>query len=97
MLKLRNFANVSTATVSRIINNTGKVNDEKRRRVLDLIEKYNYTPNQIAKALQSNKSNTVGFIVPHINSPYYAQLFYETELIAQKKGLYSDVMQFRIR
>ena len=86
IVEIAKLANVSTATVSRIINNTGKVNDEKRRRVLDLIEKYNYTPNQIAKALQSSKSNTVGFIVPHINSPYYAQLFYETELIAQKKG-----------
>lgn len=86
IVELAKLANVSTATVSRIINNTGKVNDEKRKRVLELIEEYNYTPNQIAKALQSSKSNTVGFIVPHINSPYYAQLFYETELIAQKKG-----------
>ena len=51
IVEIAKLANVSTATVSRIINNTGKVNDEKRRRVLDLIEKYNYTPNQIAKAL----------------------------------------------
>jgi LacI family transcriptional regulator len=79
-------ANVSPATVSRIMNNTAKVNGEKRKRVLEVIEEYNFKPNVIAKSLQSSKSNTVGFIVPHINSPYYAQIFYETELIAQKQG-----------
>lgn len=86
IVEIAKLANVSTATVSRIINNTGKVNSDKRKKVLDLIEEYDYKPNQIAKALQSSKSNTVGFIVPHINSPYYAQMFYETELIAQKQG-----------
>ncbi|MBU9737102.1 LacI family DNA-binding transcriptional regulator [Diplocloster agilis] len=86
IVEIAKLANVSTATVSRIINNTGKVNNDKRKKVLDLIEQYDYKPNLIAKALQSSKSNTVGFIVPHINSPYYAQLFFETELIAQKQG-----------
>lgn len=79
-------ANVSPATVSRIINNTANVTGEKRKRVLEVIEEYNFKPNAIAKSLQSSKSNIVGFIVPHINSPYYAQTFYETELIAQKQG-----------
>ena len=79
-------ANVSPATVSRIINNTAKVSSEKREKILALIEEYNFKPNRIAKSLQSSKSNIVGFIVPHINSPYYAQIFYETELIAQRAG-----------
>lgn len=86
IIEIAKLANVSTATVSRIINKTGRVNKEKEKLVLDIIEKYNYKPSTIAKALQSSKSNTVGFIVPHINSPYYAQIFYETEIIAQKKG-----------
>lgn len=86
IIEIAKLANVSTATVSRIINKTGKVSEKKEKLVLDIIEKYNYTPSTIAKALQSSKSNTVGFIVPHINSPYYAQIFYETEIIAQKKG-----------
>ena len=62
------------------------MNAEKKKKVLDLIEEYNYKPNLIAKALQSSKSNTVGFVVPHINSPFYAQIFYETEIIAQEQG-----------
>lgn len=86
IVEIAKLANVSTATVSRIINNTGRVNSEKKKKVLELIEEYNYKPNMIAKALQSSKSNTVGFIVPHINSPFYAQVYYETELIAREEG-----------
>ncbi len=86
IVEIAKLANVSTATVSRVINNTGKVDVAKRNTILELIEKYNYKSNFIAKALQSSKSNTVGFIVPHINSPYYAQIFFETELIAHKQG-----------
>ena len=86
IVELAEMAGVSTATVSRIINNTGKVNEDTKKKVLELIEKYNYKPNMIAKSLKMNKSNMVGFIVPHINSPYYAQIFYETELIAREKG-----------
>lgn len=86
IVEIARLANVSTATVSRILNNTGKVNNEKKKKVLKLIEEYDYKPNMIAKALQSSKSNTVGFIVPHINSPFYAQVFYETELIAREEG-----------
>lgn len=86
IVEIAKLADVSTATVSRIINNTGKVNEEKRKKVLDLIEEYNYKPNLIAKTLQSKRSNTVGFVVPHINSPFYAQIFYETEIIAKEQG-----------
>ncbi len=86
IVEIAKMANVSTATVSRIMNNTGKVSEAKRKLVMDLIDKYDYKPSQIAKTLKLSKSNTVGFIVPHINSPYYAQLFYETEVIAQKQG-----------
>lgn len=87
IVEIAKMANVSTATVSRVINNTGKVDEAKRERILSLIEQYNYKPNFIAKTLQSSKSNIVGFVVPHIISPYYSQVFFEAELIAQKKGI----------
>lgn len=86
IVDIARMAGVSTATVSRIINGTGRVNDDKREKVLALIDQYDYKPNMIAKSLQSSRSNTVGFIVPHINSPYYAQMFYETEIAAQRNG-----------
>ena len=86
IVELAEMAGVSTATVSRVINNTGKVDKEKKEKILELIDRHDYRPNQIAKALQASKSNTVGFVVPHINSPYYARIFYETEIAAKKKG-----------
>ena len=86
IVEIAKMANVSTATVSRIINNIGTVSEAKRKKVLEIIDQYDYQPNQIAKALKVSRSNTVGFIVPHINSPFYAELFYETELCAQKHG-----------
>lgn len=42
IVELAKMAGVSTATVSRIINNTGKVNEDTKKKVLELIEKYNY-------------------------------------------------------
>lgn len=86
IIEIAEMAEVSTATVSRVINNTGKVEAGKKEKILELIEKYDYRPNQIAKALQARKSNTIGFVVPHINSPYYAGIFYETEIAAKKRG-----------
>ena len=86
IVELAEMAGVSTATVSRVINNTGKVEKEKKEKILELIDRYDYRPNQIAKALQASRSNTVGFVVPHINSPYYARIFYETEIAAKKMG-----------
>ena len=75
IVELAEMAGVSTATVSRVINDTGKVDKEKKEKILELIDRYDYRPNQIAKALQASRSNTVGFVVPHINSPYYARTF----------------------
>ena len=86
IVELAEMAGVSTATVSRVINDTGKVEKEKKEKILELIDRYDYRPNQIAKALQASRSNTVGFVVPHINSPYYARIFYETEIAAKKMG-----------
>lgn len=86
IIEIAKLANVSPATVSRVINSSAKVDGDKAKRVLEVIEKYDFKPNLIAKCLQSSESNIVGFIVPHINSPYYAQIFYETEVIAQKMG-----------
>ena len=86
IVEIAEMAEVSIATVSRVINNSGKVDEEKKEKILELIVKYDYKPNQIAKALQASRSNTVGFVVPHINSPYYARIFYETEIAAKKRG-----------
>lgn len=65
-------ANVSTATVSYVLNGTGNISPETRQKVLKVAEELNYKPNQIAKSLKINKTCTVAVIVEDItvfNSP----------------------------
>lgn len=79
-------ANVSVATVSRVINNTGYVNDETRKIVEAVIEKVGYVPNQLARSLYTKKSNIIGLIVPHISTYYFSELIESLEDAITKKG-----------
>ncbi|SHF10650.1 LacI family DNA-binding transcriptional regulator [Alkalibacter saccharofermentans] len=67
-------ANVSVATVSRVLNNIPLVNDETKKRVLDAIERTGYKPNAIARSLKMQKTNTFGIMIPDISLPYYTQV-----------------------
>ena len=73
--------NLSISTVSRAIRNTGEINPETRKAVLDLAEKWNYKPNPLAMGLLKNKTNTIGIIIPDIESYYYASILRGIELI----------------
>ncbi len=79
-------AGLTVTTVSRVLNNRGYISDDARRRVADAIEKLNYRPNEVARALQNKKSNTIGVIVPHIRHPYFAEMISNIENAAYKKG-----------
>ena len=59
-------AGVSTATVSYVINGTKPVAPEKRQRVLDVIARTNYHPNQVAKSLRTRKTNIIGVLAEDI-------------------------------
>ena len=56
-------ADVSLATVSRVLNNPEKVKKETRDRVLKVIDELGYRPNAIARGLASRKTTTVGVLV----------------------------------
>lgn len=67
-------AGVSTATVSRIINGTGKVSEERRQAVLKAIEEVGYSPNSLAQTLVKGQSMTIGVITQDISSPFYGRI-----------------------
>lgn len=67
-------ANVSISTVSRVMNNSDYVVEEKRARVLDAIAALQYQPNAFARGLIFKKSNTFGIMIPDIDNPYYSAL-----------------------
>lgn len=67
-------ANVSVATVSRVVNNIPLVNEETRERVLAAIKKTGYKPNAIARSLKIQKTNTLGIMIPNITDPFYTEM-----------------------
>ncbi|MCF7925831.1 MAG: LacI family DNA-binding transcriptional regulator [Candidatus Izimaplasma sp.] len=79
-------ANVSVATVSRVINNTGYVNHETRKMVQDAIDALGYVPNELARSLFRKTSNIIALIVPHISTYFFAELIEAIEDAVTKKG-----------
>lgn len=67
-------ANVSMATVSRVINGNQNVKPSTRRKVLESIERLGYRPNAVARGLASKKTTTVGVIIPDISTSFYGEL-----------------------
>ncbi len=79
-------AGVSPATVSRVLTGNAKVSEDKRNRVQEIIKKYDFEPNSIARSLSKQESKTIGMIVPDIRNPFYSTLFVDCEMEATRCG-----------
>jgi LacI family transcriptional regulator len=79
-------AGVSTATVSHVINNTRKVTEETRRRVLDAIERCHYYPNAHARTLASGRSKLLGLVVTDIASAFFPEVVRSVQWAASDRG-----------
>lgn len=75
-------ANVSMATVSRVVNGNPNVKPTTRKRVLEVINQLGYRPNAVARGLASKKTTTVGVIIPDISNTFFAELARGIEDIA---------------
>ena len=64
-------ANVSIATVSRVINHSGSVNPILAERVQQAIQDLNYSPNIVARSLKTSNTATIAFLVSNISDPYF--------------------------
>lgn len=79
-------ANVSPATVSRVLTGNAKVRPQTMRKIVDVIEKYNFRPNSLARSLLHKQSKTIGFILPDINHPFFSTLVQKSEAHALELG-----------
>lgn len=79
-------AGVSASTVSRILANSAGVKPEKRQRVMALVEKYNFTPNAMAKGLSKSRSRFIGMLCPDVRNPFYSSVFAQCEQAAYQAG-----------
>lgn len=72
--QLARMANVSTATVSRVLNNKGRFSEETRDLVLGLIRETGYAPNVAAKALRTRTARAIGLVVPDIVNEFFSHI-----------------------
>lgn len=75
---------LTVSTVSRVLNNRGYISEATRDNVYKAMEKLNYQPNELARSLSKQTTNTIGVIVPHIKHPYFAELISSIESAANK-------------
>jgi LacI family transcriptional regulator len=81
------LAGVSIATVSRVVNNGPKVSDKTRVKVTLIMKQLGYTPNANARALVTQKSTTIGVVVPELTDPFFASLASGVEKVARANNM----------
>jgi len=79
-------ADVSTATVSRVLADKPHVREEVRERVMTVVETLGYRPNRIARNLRSKQSNVIGLIISDIENPFFQQVSRAVEDAAHEQG-----------
>ena len=79
-------ANVSTATVSREINGSSRINAATHKKEMDAMSNLNYSPNTIVRSLAKGYNDCIGFLLPDLNMPFWAKLAHEVEKCAKSHG-----------
>src|ERR1700722_14816232 len=79
-------AKVSTATVSRVLNQVGQGKGTPRARVMKAVEELKYRPNLHARNLAGGKSRSIGVIVSNIENPFFLDIYHEIESTARGQG-----------
>ena len=83
---IANLAGVSTATVSKIINNKDDISEVTRGKVKKIMKENNYVPNVVARSLVTKKTNTIGLVIPDIRNPFFPELARGAEDRANEEG-----------
>jgi len=78
--------NLSISTVSKSLKNDAEISEKTIKRVHELASFYNYKPNPLAVSLKSNKTKTIGVILPDILNHFFAEVLFGIEKEATNKG-----------
>lgn len=79
MVDIARMSGVSIATVSRVLNKNGRYSAETEKKVMAVVEKYNYAINPNAQGLRTNRTKTIGVIIPDITNEYFSQIVRSVE------------------
>lgn len=79
-------AGVSLATVSRVLNDNPSVHPDLRKRVMDVVRRYDYEPNVNARSLHSRKTGLIALVIPDISNPFFPGIAKAAEEVANLHG-----------
>jgi len=79
-------AGVAPITVSRVMNNSGYVKPETRRRVEEAAAELHYVPNMLAHSFRSKRTNTLALVLPDITNPFWTTVARGVEDVAGAQG-----------
>jgi DNA-binding LacI/PurR family transcriptional regulator len=79
-------AQVSPATVSRVLNGAPTVNDTHRERVLAAVAELNYRPNRVGRNLRRQRTSMIGVVVSDIENPHFNSMVRVVEQVAYREG-----------
>jgi len=80
------MAGVSTATVSRVLNNNDYVNEHTKALVLKAIKKLNYSPSYLAQNMRARKTKSLAVLIPDFTNIYYTKLLNKIERVGREEG-----------
>lgn len=81
-------AEVSVASVSRVLNGAGPVTESTRLRVLEAVDALKYVPHSGARSLSTSRTDTVGIILPDLFGEFFSELIRGMDLAARQHGLH---------
>lgn len=84
--QIAKMANVSRGTVDRVIHGRGSVSQETRKKIEDIIKKYDYQPNALGRALSQKKPYKIGVILIQKYNPFFDVI---------KKGVEDAIEQYQ--
>lgn len=87
ILQVAKRANVSTATVSRVLNGFPGVRERTVERVRRAIKEMNYVPNPNARSLRAGRTRLFGLIISDVNNPFFPELIDAFESLAAAQGI----------
>jgi LacI family transcriptional regulator len=90
IIEVAKHAEVSIATVSHVINKTRNVTEVTKARVMKSMEELNYTPNSAARSLRSQKTKTIGLLIPILDDEtsnvFFMRVAQGVEYVLKQKG-----------
>src|ERR1700727_226680 len=86
MKQIARMANVSLGTVSHVLNDSARVREPLRKRVLEAVEALGYHRTKLAGGLRRDKTDMIGMIIPDVTNPFFPAVVRGAEDMAFSNG-----------